>query len=55
VQRLRDAGKGIREIAATLDKSPTTIQRLVKAEGATLQLWQPVPAETARALESARS
>jgi DNA invertase Pin-like site-specific DNA recombinase len=34
VQRLRDAGKSIREIAATLDKSPTTIQRLVKAEAA---------------------
>jgi DNA invertase Pin-like site-specific DNA recombinase len=34
VQRLRDAGKSIREIAAALDKSPTTIQRLVKAEAA---------------------
>jgi DNA invertase Pin-like site-specific DNA recombinase len=34
LQRLRDAGKSIREIAATLDKSPTTIQRLVKAEAA---------------------
>jgi DNA invertase Pin-like site-specific DNA recombinase len=34
VQRLRDAGKSIREIAVALDKSPTTIQRLVKAEAA---------------------
>jgi DNA invertase Pin-like site-specific DNA recombinase len=34
VQRVRDAGKSIREIASTLDKSPTTIQRLVKAEAA---------------------
>jgi DNA invertase Pin-like site-specific DNA recombinase len=34
VQRLRDAGKSIREIAVTLDKSPTTIQRLVKVEAA---------------------
>jgi DNA invertase Pin-like site-specific DNA recombinase len=34
VQRLRDAGKSIRDIAAALDKSPTTIQRLVKADAA---------------------
>lgn len=34
VQRLRDEGKSIREIAAALGKSPTTIQRLVKAEAA---------------------
>jgi DNA invertase Pin-like site-specific DNA recombinase len=34
VQRLRDAGKSIREIAVALDKSPTTIQRLVKAKAA---------------------
>jgi dihydroorotase-like cyclic amidohydrolase len=34
VQRLRDVGKSIRDIAAALDKSPTTIQRLVKAEAA---------------------
>jgi DNA invertase Pin-like site-specific DNA recombinase len=31
VQRMRDAGKSIREIAAALNKSPTTIQRLLKA------------------------
>ena len=34
VQRLRDAGESIREIAATLVKSPTTIQRLVKTQAA---------------------
>jgi DNA invertase Pin-like site-specific DNA recombinase len=30
VQRLRGGGKSIREIAAALNKSPTTIQRLLK-------------------------
>ena len=34
VQRLRDTGKSIRQIAAALDKSPTTIQRLVKIKAA---------------------
>jgi DNA invertase Pin-like site-specific DNA recombinase len=29
VQRLRDAGKSIRDIAAALDKSPTTVMRLL--------------------------
>jgi DNA invertase Pin-like site-specific DNA recombinase len=34
VKRLREAGKSICEIAAALEKSPTTIQRLVKCEAA---------------------